>query len=81
MDCSTIIDILFSLRIGFGFLYFFLLLCYSLFTTMNSMYLLFFSINNITFLPIKKKGANMGKARKKEKKRREYTNFLGTAQN
>ena len=48
---------------------------------MNSMYLLFFSINNITFLPIKKKGANMGKARKKEKKRREYTNFLGTAQN
>ena len=38
---------------------------------MNSMYLLFFSINNITFLPIKKKGANMGKARKKKRKKEE----------
>ena len=55
LDCSTIIDFLLSLRIGFWFLYFFLLLCCSLFTTVNSVYLLFFSINNITFLPIKKK--------------------------
>ena len=54
-DCYTIIDFLLSLRIGIWFLYFFLLLCCSLFTAVNSVYLLFFSINNITFLPIKKK--------------------------
>ena len=57
-DCSTIIDFLLFLRIGFWFLYFFLLLCCSLFTTVNFVYLLFFSINNITFLPIKKKKKN-----------------------
>ena len=34
--------------------FFLLLLFCSLFTTVNSMYLLFFSLNNITFLPIKK---------------------------
>ena len=54
-DCSTIIDFLLSLRMRFWFLYFFLLLCCSLFTTVNFVYLLLFSINNITFLPIKKK--------------------------
>ena len=54
-DCSTLIDFLLSLRIGFWFFFFYLFLCCSLFTTVNSVYLLFFSINNITFLTIKNK--------------------------
>ena len=42
LDCSVIIDFLLSLRIVFWFLYFFLLLCCSLFTTVNSVFFVLF---------------------------------------